>query len=232
MRSGTPRARRDPTRRRLIRLYAALLRRFGPQEWWPGESGIEIAVGAILTQNTAWANVERALRRLKSHRLLTARRLLSLPESRLARLIRPSGTFKVKARRLKAFLRFLHERYADRLQGMARAPLPLLRRELLQVHGIGPETADSILLYAAGRPSFVVDEYARRVLARHRLTRPGIDYESLQKLFTSRLPRDPALFNEYHALLVRVGKVYCRRRTPRCAECPLRFDLRGKPPRL
>jgi endonuclease-3 related protein len=223
--------RRDQLRRRLIRLYVALLRRFGPQEWWPGESGVEIAVGAILTQNTAWANVERAIRRLKSHHLLTIRRLHALPESRLGELIRPSGTFKVKARRLKAFLTFFHERYSGRLSRMARTPLGALRKELLSVHGIGPETADSILLYAVGRPTFVVDEYARRVLSRHRLARPGIDYDSLQELFTSRLPRDPALFNEYHALLVRVGKVYCRR-TPRCSECPLRFDLGGRPPRL
>lgn len=188
-------------------------------------------MGAILTQNTAWGNVERAIRRLKTHHLLTARRLHAFPESRLAKLIRPSGTFKVKARRLKAFLRFLHERYSGRLNAMTRAPLLALRRELLAVHGIGPETADSILLYAVGRPTFVADDYARRVLSRHRLARPGIDYDSLQELFTSRLPRDPALFNEYHALLVRVGKIYCHR-TPRCAECPLRFDLHGRPPRL
>jgi endonuclease-3 related protein len=231
LRSRTITSRRDPIRQRLIRIYLALARHFGPQEWWPARSGIEVAVGAILTQNTAWANVERALDRLRARGLLSPERLHQLSESRLAMLIRPSGTYRVKASRLKAFLRFLHGRYAGALSSMAGVPLERLRRALLSVHGIGPETADSILLYAIGRPIFVVDQYTRRVLSRHRLIAPDISYEELQKFFTSRLPSDPALFNEYHALLVAVGKKYCRR-VPRCDRCPLRFDLGGKPPRL
>ncbi|HLC40798.1 MAG TPA: endonuclease III domain-containing protein [Methylomirabilota bacterium] len=231
MRYRPLKTRRDPIRGRLIQVYLELARHFSPQKWWPAESAIEVAVGAILTQNTAWTNVERALDRLKAHGLLSAKRLHQLSESRLATLIRPSGTFRVKARRLKAFLRFLQERYAGELSRTARVPLEQLRGELLSVHGIGPETADSMLLYAIGRPVFVVDQYTRRVLSRHRLVRRDIGYDDLQQFFASRLPSDPALFNDYHALLVKVGKEYCRR-VPRCDRCPLRFDLHGRLPRL
>lgn len=187
-------------------------------------------VGAILTQNTAWSNVERALAAVRSRRLLTRAHLSALPLGRLAQLIRPSGTFRVKALRLRAFLRYLRARYQGSLDRMSHAPLDELRRELLAVPGIGPETADSILLYALGRPVFVVDAYTRRVLARHRLVPPAIGYEALRGLLERHLPRDPALFNEYHALLVAVGKRYCRSR-PLCEACPLRFDLRGRRPR-
>ncbi|MBI4591682.1 MAG: endonuclease III domain-containing protein [Candidatus Rokubacteria bacterium] len=218
------------SKRRLLRLYDALHGRFGPQGWWPAQSRFEVAVGAILTQNTAWSNVERALAALKAQRLLTPARLAAIPPARLARLIRPSGTYRVKAWRLGAFLAYLEECYRGSLRLMTSIPLGSLRRELLAVPGIGPETADSILLYALGRPVFVVDAYTRRVLARHRLVRHGAGYEEIRGLFERSLPSDPRLFNEYHALLVAVGKQYCRRR-PRCEECPLRFDLRGKPPR-
>lgn len=187
-------------------------------------------MGAILTQNTAWGNVERALAALRARRLLDPARLSGLPLPRLARLIRPSGTFRVKARRLRAFLAYLLARHRGSLARLSRAPLDSLRAELLGVPGIGPETADSILLYAVGRPVFVVDAYTRRVLARHRLLSPRASYEEVRAFFERHLPQDPRLFNEYHALLVAVGKHYCRSR-PRCAECPLRFDLRGKPPR-
>jgi endonuclease-3 related protein len=217
-------------RGRLLRLYDALLTHFGPQRWWPGESAFEVAVGAILAQHTAWTNVERAIAVLKTQGLLTPERLRDLPETRLARLIRPAGTFTVKARRLKAFLDFLWERYRGRVGRMARVPLGELRSEILSVPGIGPETADAILLYAVGRPVFVADAYARRVLARHRLVTPDTDYERLRDFFERHLPGDPALFNEYHALFVAAGKRYCRAE-PRCWECPLRFDLRGRPPR-
>ncbi len=187
-------------------------------------------MGAILTQNTAWANVERALNRLKARKVLSAGRLSALSEAELARLIRPAGTYRVKARRLKAFVEFLWTRFGGRFHRLKTAPLEELRSELLSVPGIGPETADSILLYAAGRPIFVVDAYTRRVLARHRLVPPEIGYEPLRALFERHLPSDPALFNEYHALLVTVGKRYCRKR-PLCDSCPLRFDLRGRRPR-
>lgn len=187
-------------------------------------------MGAILTQNTAWPNVERTLKRLRARKLLTARGLLALREGELARLIRPAGTYRVKARRLRAFLAFLRARFGGRFGGLRRAPLGELRTTLLSVSGIGPETADAILLYAGGRPVFVVDAYTRRVLARHRLVPPAIGYEALRGLLERHLPRDPALFNEYHALLVAVGKRYCRSR-PLCEACPLRFDLKGRPPR-
>lgn len=221
---------RDPVKRRLLRLYDALFSGFGPQHWWPGQTDLEVAVGAILTQHTAWSNVERAIAVLKARRLLRSAPLRDLPEQRLARLIRSSGTFNLKARRVKAFVQFLWARYGGVVRRMARVPLAALRQELLSVRGIGPETADAILLYAVGRPVFVVDSYTRRVLARHRLIPPALADEALRALLERHLPRDPALFNEYHALLVLAGKRYCRS-IPRCAECPLRFDLRGRPPR-
>jgi endonuclease-3 related protein len=225
-----PRLPQDPLKRRLLRLYDALLSRFGPQRWWPGQTDFEVAVGAILTQHTAWVNVERAIAALKARNLLAPERLRDLPEQRLARLIRSSGTFNMKARRLRAFVQFLWDRYGGVVSRMAPVPLEALRRELRSVRGIGPETADAILLYAVGRPVFVVDAYTRRVLARHSLVPPGISYEPFRAFLERHLPRDPALFNEYHALLLAVGKTYCRSR-PRCEECPLRFDLRGRPPR-
>lgn len=220
----------DPVKARLLRLYDALFARFGPQHWWPGESAFEVAAGAILTQHSAWRNVERAIAVLKERRLLTPGRLRRLTDDRLAGLIRAAGTPAVKARRLKALVDFLWERYRGQVNRMAGAPIDELRRDLLSVRGIGPETADAILLYAVGRPVFVVDAYAGRVLTRHRLAPPRIGYEALRAFFESHLPRDPALFNEYHALFVAVGKAYCRVE-PRCRECPLRFDLRGRPPR-
>ncbi len=187
-------------------------------------------MGAVLAQNTAWRNVEHALAALRSRGLLNPARLAALPLGRLAELIRPSGYFRVKALRLRAFLGYLRRRYHGSLNLMSRAPLDRLRGELLAVPGIGPETADSILLYALGRPVFVVDAYTRRVLSRHRLLPHEADYEEARAFFERHLPSDRRLFNEYHALLVAVGKQYCRSR-PHCEECPLRFDLRGKPPR-
>jgi endonuclease-3 related protein len=219
-----------PLRRRLLRLYGALHARFGPQHWWPARSRFEVAVGAVLTQHTAWTGVERAIANLRSEGQLDPARLAALPAGRLGRLIRPAGTYRVKARRLRALVEFLLSRFGGKIERLGRAPLPELRAELLRVRGIGPETADSILLYAAGRPVFVVDAYARRVLSRHRIVPRGIGYEALRGLLEAHLPGDPRLFNEYHALLVAVGKRYCRS-APRCAGCPLRFDLRGRPPR-
>jgi len=186
-------------------------------------------VGAILTQNAAWRNAERAITRLRAAGALDPRAVLSLPPARLAGLLRPSGTFRVKAQRLRAFARHLEERHRGHLARLLALPLPALRAELRGISGIGPETADAIALYAAGRPVFVVDAYTRRILARHRLVAPDADYAAVQALVMTHLPHDPALFNEYHALLVRVGKEHCRAR-PRCDGCPLRFDLRGQLP--
>jgi len=221
---------RPPLRRRLLRLYDALYRRFGPQGWWPGRSAFEIIVGAILTQSTAWVNVERALARLRRAGALQPAVLARLAPAQVAALVRASGVYRVKAGRLRAFARHLVRRHGGRLHRFLRQPAPALRAELLAVPGMGRETADSILLYAAGRPVFVVDGYTRRIFVRHRLVSPDVDDAKLQALFEANLPRDPALFNEYHALLVRVAKEYCRTR-PRCEACPLRFDLRGRPPR-
>jgi endonuclease-3 related protein len=221
----------DPDRRRLLRLYDRLHRRYGPQRWWPARSRFEVVVGAILTQNAAWRNAERAIARLRAAGVLDLRGVLALSSARLPLLIRPSGTFRVKARRLRAFARHVARRHRGRLDRFLALPLPALRAELRGIAGIGPETADAIVLYAAGRPIFVVDAYTRRILARHRLVPPDADYATVQTLFMAHLPHDPALFNEFHALLVRVGKEHCRTR-PRCQGCPLRFDLRGRRPRV
>jgi endonuclease III related protein len=190
-----------------------------------------VIVGAILTQNAAWVNVERAIRRLRAAGALRPDVLTTLHPDRLAALIRPSGVFRVKSRRLRAFLRHLSRQRGGNLRRLVAQPLPALRAELLAIPGIGPETADTIALYAAGRPVFVVDAYTRRILSRHRIATPDADYATLQAVFMTNLPHDPALFNEYHALLVRVGKEHCHAQ-PRCQGCPLRFDLRGRPPRL
>ena len=184
-----------------------------------------MCVGAILVQNTAWANVERALDRLRRRRLLSFRALHRLPASRLAPLVRSSGTFRVKARRLRAFLDFLAAEYRGRVEAMRWEEPSLLRRKLLAVPGIGPETADSIALYAAGHAVFVVDAYTRRVFARLGLLRGDESYAEVQRFFEDRLPRDAGLYNDYHAQIVRLGKDVCRTR-PRCPECPL-ADLCG-----
>jgi len=222
---------RDLVRARLLRLYRGLLRRFGPQGWWPGRSPFEIAAGAILTQHTAWSQAARAVAALRVRRLLTPRALAAAPHGVVAEAIRPAGTYRLKTRRLRGFTAWLLARFGGRFEGMRRAPLGPVRRELLAVPGLGPETVDAILLYAAGRPVFVADAYARRVLARHRLLARTADYETAREFVQAHLPSDPALFNELHALLVAVGKTYCRA-IPLCAACPLRRDLAGRPPRL
>lgn len=201
----------------LLDVYRRLLRAFGPQGWWPGETPFEVMVGAVLTQNTNWRNVERAILRLKAEGLMDARRLAGCPRERLAELIRPAGCCNVKARRLGAFLAWLDGRGPEDLRAKAT---PALRRELLAVHGIGRETADSILLYALNRRIFVVDAYARRVLSRHGWADHDADYDDLRRLFESSLPRSVRIYNEYHALLVRLGKEFCRAKA-QCEGCPL-----------
>lgn len=204
----------------LTEIYELLLERFGPQHWWPGETQFEIIVGAILTQNTNWTNVEKAIENLKSAQSLTPEKLHGLGISKLAELIRPAGYYNIKARRLKAFVEWLFANYDGQLKKLGEVGSEQLRAELLAIKGIGRETADSILLYAFGRCVFVVDAYTARVAVRHRLIEPGADYEQLRELFESNLPAESALFNEYHALLVRAGKDYCRPKA-RCAGCPL-----------
>jgi endonuclease-3 related protein len=208
------------TGQRLNQIYQKLLERFGPQHWWPGDTPFEIIVGAILTQNTNWGNVEKAISNLKASDVLTPDRLHGLPQERLADLIRPAGYYNIKAVRLTNFLQWLFTRYQGDLAGVEGRGTPSLREELLAIKGIGPETADSILLYAFDRPIFVVDAYTARVAARHGLIEPPFDYHQLQEVFQSSLQQEVPLFNEYHALLVRVGKEYCKP-TPRCKGCPL-----------
>jgi len=210
-----------PTKRSLLKIYTQLYRTFGAQHWWPGDTPFEIIVGAILTQNTNWANVERAITNLKHARVLSAKKLHQLSAKRLAQLIRPSGYFNIKARRLKSFMNFLFAEYGGSLATMRREPLATLRPKLLAVNGIGPETADSILLYACDKPTFVVDAYTKRILSRHKFCSPDADYQTVQKIFMTCLPSDPKLFNEYHALIVKLGKEFCRPK-PTCLECPLR----------
>ncbi len=201
---------------------------FGPQHWWPGETPFEIMVGAILTQNTNWANVEQAIARLKAARLLRPRKLAGCPERLLARLIRPAGYFNVKTRRLLAFMQWHTNRIGTGpLQALRKVPTRTLRKELLAVHGIGPETADSILLYGLGRRVFVVDAYTRRILSRHGLIAPNTSYDDVQQLFHQGLPKSTRLYNEYHALFVRLGKSICRPK-PICDRCPL-FAPLGPP---
>lgn len=199
-------------------IYEALLARFGPQHWWPGDSPLEIAVGAVLTQNTAWTNVERAIANLKAKRLLDLDRLAALPPSRLAPLIRSAGFHNLKARRLHALLGWLRD--SGGFAGLRLIRTGELRRRLLAINGIGPETADSILLYALGRPSFVIDAYTRRILHRYGLIKGNEPYDELKALFERSLPRSARRYNEYHALIVRLAKTHCRA-TPVCTGCPL-----------
>jgi endonuclease-3 related protein len=210
----------EMTAKQLDEIYQLLFERFGRQHWWPGESKFEIIIGAILTQNTNWANVEKAIANLKSAGCLTPHKLQGLDHRELALLIRPAGYYNVKAKRLKNFMNWLFDNHAGKLSNLEGVETEQLRTELLSVKGIGCETADSILLYALERPVFVVDAYTARIAVRHRLIEPGADYEQLQELFQSNLPEDVRLFNEYHALLVRVGKEFCKPQ-PRCAGCPL-----------
>lgn len=204
----------------LTEIYRLLFERFGPQHWWPGETKFEIIIGAILTQNTNWANVEKAIRNLRSAGCLTLMKLYHLEFSQLAELIRPAGYYNIKARRLKNFMDWLFENYGGELANLESVETDTLQAELLAIKGIGPETADSILLYALDRPVFVVDAYTARVAVRHKLIEPGADYEQLRELFQSNLLQDVPLFNEYHALLVKVGKEFCKREA-RCLNCPL-----------
>jgi len=200
--------------------FDELFRAYGPQGWWPGDSALEVVVGAILTQNTNWRNVERAIARLREANALSWRRLHALAADELAELIRPAGTFRVKARRLKAFVDFFYSEYGGRWSRLAAAPTETLRSQLLSVSGIGPETADAILLYALQRPKFVIDAYTRRVMVRHGKIDRKAGYGAVQSLFEGSLPADERTYNEYHALLVRLAKLNCRAK-PQCSGCPL-----------
>jgi endonuclease-3 related protein len=201
--------------------YSALFGAFGPQHWWPGETPFEVIVGAILTQNTSWSNVERAIANLRDAKLLTPSALSRAPLNELEELIRSSGYFRQKARKLKAFCAFLRREYGGSLQRMFATPTAALREKLLGVFGIGPETADSILLYAGQHGVFVVDAYTKRMLTRHGWVDEKASYEDVRAMVEQQFPGDVARFNEFHALIVSTGKQFCRPRDPLCQECPL-----------
>jgi endonuclease-3 related protein len=205
----------------LLPAYKRLLAAFGPQQWWPGESPFEIIVGAVLVQNTAWRNVERAIANLRDAGVMAPIAMYALAPAELAELIRPAGYFQVKTRRLRNLLKFVVEEYDGSLEAMFSTSVDILRAQLLSIHGIGPETADAILLYAGGLPTFVVDTYTHRILARHGWVGYDADYQEIKDQFESALPADAPLYNEYHALLVRLGKDFCKRSLPKCETCPL-----------
>ncbi len=204
-------------------MFASMAAHYGPTHWWPGDSPFEIAVGAILTQNTAWTNVEKAIANLKREKLLHPRRLWEAPDILLDSALRPSGYYRQKGVRLRVFCDYLLSRYGGSMKRMALQPLDALRMELLDLKGIGPETADDILLYACDKPIFVVDAYTRRILHRHGHVAETVSYEALQGLFHEHLPRDVGLYKEFHGLIVWTGKDFCRGQ-PRCSGCPLAAD--------
>ncbi|RUM37179.1 MAG: endonuclease III domain-containing protein [Desulfobulbus sp.] len=217
------------TSERLQEIYRLLFDHFGPQDWWPGDSPFEIMVGAILTQNTHWQNVEKAITNLKSADLLSLAALSAVPVEDLAGYIRPAGYYNIKAARLRNLFSMLNEHWDGDLSCFLQQPAAILSEHLLAVKGIGPETADAIILYAAKQPVFVVDNYTHRILARHEVIPEECGYFEIQEILTDNLEENTQYFNEYHALLVRVGKEFCKKTRPQCEECPLMacegFDL-------
>jgi len=212
----------------LTDVYDALLARFGPQNWWPGDTPLEISIGAILTQNTNWSNVEKAIARLKQAGMLSIKRLREVDERTLAELIRPSGYYNQKARRLKGFVEWMWTEFGGDVDAMLATAESGLRDKLLSLKGIGPETADSILLYAAEVPKFVVDAYTYRIFSRHGAIADDATYEEIAEFFEDNLPCEVALYNEYHALIVALGKNICKKK-PKCDECPLYSVFDGEP---
>jgi endonuclease-3 related protein len=205
----------------LLSIYKILYNSFGPQNWWPGDSPFEIMIGAILTQNTNWRNVSKAINNIKRAQLLEPKKLLK-QRRMIPGLIRPSGFYKLKSQRLIGFLNYYMKNYQGSVEEMDRQKTGILRKELLQISGIGNETADAILLYALSRPVFVIDAYTRRIFSRHNLFAYHLPYDEIRYFFELYLPQDVQLYNEYHALLVKLGKNYCKKTKPLCDTCPLR----------
>jgi endonuclease-3 related protein len=217
---------KQSARRLLLEIYDRLMSYYGPQHWWPGDSPFEVIIGAILTQSAAWTNVEKAINNLKLAGALSPRAIRRLPTEELARLIRPSGYYNAKAIKLKAFVEWLDENYLNDLDKLFATDVGVLREQLLSIHGIGNETADSIILYAANKPVFVIDTYTRRIVSRVGLLSEDDGYVTYQKYFMDNLPFDVQIFNEYHALLVRLGKEACRKQ-PLCTRCCLTHFCRN-----
>lgn len=210
---------------KFLDIYTTLLDHYGPQNWWPADTPLEMVVGAVLTQNTNWKNVSKALTNLKAGNLLELDLLNALPHDELAMHIRPAGYYNLKAKRLKNLLQMIVDEYNGDLQQLFDEELHSARSKLLQVNGIGEETADSILLYAGGQPIFVVDAYTYRVFSRHHLLEEECSYADIQERFMDSLPAETSLFNEYHALIVKVAKDYCKKNKPCCQLCPLETFL-------
>ena len=209
------------TSEKLLEIYQLLYDAYGPQHWWPGETTIEIITGAILTQNTSWSNVKKAIINLKNADCLSPQKLHELKIERLAELIKPAGYYNIKAKRLKNFINWFFDEYSGDFQFLESVRTNQLREELLSINGVGRETADSILLYALEKPVFVIDAYTARITQRHHLSDYESDYEQLRDLFESNLPQEVPLYNEFHALIVRTGYLYCKPR-PKCEDCPLK----------
>lgn len=212
----------------LISIYKQLYRYFGPRKWWPADTPFEVMIGAILTQNANWMNVERAISNLKKKNILSPSAIADIPFNKLAPLVRPSGFYKQKTKRLKEFSRFLLVFCKGDIKKLRRFKTDTIRRKLLAIKGIGPETADSILLYALNKPVFVVDAYTRRIFSRHGFIRKDAPYGDIQNFFIEKLPVSTKLFNEYHALIVEVGKQFCNKKNPKCSVCPLKDLKRGR----
>ncbi len=206
---------------RFNRIYKQLFKTYGPQYWWPGETPFEVIIGAILTQNTSWTNVDKAITNLKAHKWLSAEKLRQVPDAELALAIRSAGYFNQKTKKLKNFLTFFKKKYQFSIEKMKEKELTSMRNDLLEVNGIGPETADSILLYALEKPVFVIDTYTKRIFSRLGLCREDISYHDLQALFMKNLKKGSKLFNEYHALIVHHGKFFCKKSKPLCDQCCL-----------
>lgn len=207
--------------KKLLRIYHRLHDSIGPRQWWPGDSPFEVIIGAILTQNTSWGNVEKAIKALKEENLLDPFKLYNIEEETLAKTIKSSGFFNIKAKRIKNFIGFLFEIYQGSIAKMFSEKLTPLREKLLKINGIGPETADSILLYAGEKPIFVIDAYTKRILIRHNLISKEASYSEMQEFFMKNSEKDVRMFNEYHALLVYIGKNFCKK-IPNCDSCPMK----------
>jgi len=207
----------------LLKIYNSLYNYFGPLNWWPGDTPFEIMVGAILTQNTSWSNVEKAIDNLKKENLLEPRKLYRINQEELAQLIKPSGYYNIKAQRLKNFVNIFVNDFEGSAEKMFSGDSKELRKKLLKVNGIGPETADSILLYAGEKPFFMVDAYTKRIFSRHKLISKDSTYYQIQEFFIKNLDQDVKLFNEFHAQIVILGKTICTSRNPDCAKCPIAF---------
>jgi endonuclease-3 related protein len=218
----------EKIRKQLMSIYRALFRAYGPQHWWPGDTPFEVLIGAVLTQNTSWTNVEKAIANLKRERVLTFSQMLSVAPGKLALLIRPSGYFNIKTKRLRNLLSFIHTSYSGSLVRMFSTDPARLRQQLLEVNGIGQETADSILLYAGEKPFFVADAYTKRIFSRQGLIADNANYNTVQGLFMDNLTQNASFYNEYHALIVKIGKVHCKKVKPLCSDCPIHPKCRKR----